>query len=131
MSLLPKQLQLFTDVSIATGPGGTKVRNYSFGDYVVISAGATPVIDYTVNELLRFLKESYHQMVTAIDDTKSDDRFRPFDGPFGDTVVFPNGVLISTDQAANEIIEIFRVLWDTQRNTRTVNQTGYATSVKA
>lgn len=128
MGYIPPQLQKFTDVSIASGPGGSKVRNYSFGDHVVISAGETPVVDYTVNVLLRFLKEDFHGMVSAIGDTKSDERFRPFDSDFGDEVVFPNGVLINTNQVANEIIEIFRVLWK-NRATRAGNRTGKATSV--
>ena len=129
MSLLPKQLQKFTDTSIATGPGGTKVRNYSFGDHVVLNDGLVPVTDYTVNTLLRFMEEDYTEYVTTIDYTKSEDRFRPFDGDFGDEVVFPSGVAISGDQVVNEIIEILRVLWEI-RATRTVNKTGKATSVQ-
>jgi hypothetical protein len=123
----PKQLKLFTDISIATGPGGSKIRTYSFGNKVVIPA-STPVGDYTVNTVLRFIEEDYTKYFTTIDYTKSEDRFRPFQDDFGDTVVFPAGVAISSDQAANELIEVLRVLYSL-RGKRTATKTGFAKQV--
>lgn len=128
MSIYPKQLQNFDTVSVASGPGGSKIRETSFGNTVVLTNGITPVADYTVNTLLRFLEEDYTGYITTIDYTKSEDRFRPFDTSFGDTVVFPNGVAIVGDKPAQELIDIMRVLWDNER-TKGANQTGLATSV--
>ena len=102
MAILPKQLQLFGDPS--------------FGDKVVLSSGITPIADYTVNTIIRFLEEDYNpNYITTIDHVRQEPRFRPFDTDFGDVVVYPSGVEIASDQAANEIIEIMRVLWDIDR----------------
>lgn len=128
MAIYPKQLQLFTPVSIATGPGGSKVRDTSFGDYVVFPNGFSVLGDYTVNTVLRFLEEDYTGYLTTINDTRREPRFRPFDTSFGDVVVFASGSTINGDQVANELIEILRVLYDIER-TVTNNRIGFATSV--
>lgn len=128
MSVYPKQLQKFDQVSYATGPGGSKVRSTSFESHVVLTNGLTPVMDYTVNALLRFIEEDYTNYITTIDYTKSEDRFRPFDTSFGDTVVFPSGVALVGDKPAGELIDIMRVLYDNER-TKDANRTGLATSV--
>lgn len=128
MAIYPKQLQLFTPVSIATGPGGSKVRDTSFGDYVVFPNGFSVLGDYTVNTVLRFLEEDYTGYLTTINDTRREPRFRPFDTSFGDVVVFASGSTITGDQVANELIEILRVLYDIER-TVTNNRIGFATSV--
>ena len=128
MAIYPKQLQLFTPVSIATGPGGSKVRDTSFGDYVVFPNGFSVLGDYTVNTVLRFLEEDYTGYITTINDTRREPRFRPFDTSFGDVVVFASGSTINGDQVANELIEILRVLYDIER-TVTNNRIGFATSV--
>jgi hypothetical protein len=124
----PEQLKLFTEVSIASGPGGSKIRNYSFGNVVIIATPATPPGDYTVNTVLRFIEEVYNDYLTTIDYTKSENRFRPFQDDFGDTVVFPGGVAIGSDQSANELIEIMRVLYSI-RGKRTATKTGFAKQV--
>lgn len=124
MAIYPKQLQLF-DKNVIGGDIGTP----SFGDHVVLADGITPVADYTVNTLIRFIEEDFTNYITTIDYVRHEPRFRPFDTDFGDVVVFPAGVAITGDQAANEIIEIFRVLWDADRAV-TFNSIGYATSVQ-
>ena len=129
MAIYPKQLQFFTPVSVATGPGGSKVRDVSFGDHVVLNNGASVSGDYTVNKLLRFIEEDYTNYLTTINHTRREPRFKPFDTPFGDVVVFGSGSTISGDQVANELIEILRVLWDIER-TVAPNQIGLATSVE-
>ena len=126
--IYPKQLQNFDAVSLASGPGGSKIRENSFGNKVVLTNGLLPVTDYTVNVLLRFLEEDYTGYITTIDHVRREDRFTPFDTSFGDVVVFPNNVAIVGDKAAQELIDIMRVLYDTDR-TRGDAQTGYATSV--
>lgn len=131
MSTYPKQLREFDGVSLATGPNGSKVRTTGWGDtHVVLNDTMVPVTDYTVNVLLRFIEEDYTGYITTIDHTKHEDRFRPLDTSFGDTVVFPNGVAIVGDKTPNEILEIIRVLWDIER-TRGANRTGLATSVQS
>ena len=129
MAIYPKQLQFFTPVSVATGPGGSKVRDVSFGDHVVLNNGASVSGDYTVNKLLRFIEEDYTNYLTTINHTRREPRFKPFDTPFGDVVVFGSGSTISGDQVANELIEILRVLWDIDRAVAP-NQIGLAASVE-
>ena len=127
--MYPKQLQQFDQVSEATGPGGSKIRDTSFSDVVVLGDGSTVVVDYTVNTVLRFLEEDYYKhYITTIDHVRREPRFQPFDTPFGDVVVFPAGT-ITGDQAAGELIEIMRVLWDIDRAV-TNNSIGYATSTQ-
>ena len=128
MAIYPKQLQKFDEVSYATGPNGSKVRENSFENHVVLTDGLTPVMDYTVNVLIRFIEEDYTNYITTIDYTKSEARFRPFDTSFGDTVVFPSGVALVGDKSAGELIDIMRVLYDLER-THDDNRTGLATSV--
>ena len=123
MSIYPKQLQLF-DKNVIGGDIGTP----SFGDTVVLSAAVTPISDYTVNTIIRFLEEDYTGYITTLDHVRHEPRFRPFDTSFGDVVVFPSGVAIGTDQAANELIEVMRILWDIDRAVSN-NSIGYATSV--
>jgi hypothetical protein len=123
----PEQLKLFTETSIASGPGGSKIRTYSFGDEVIITA-STPPGDYTVNTVIRFIEEVYTKYLTTIDQTKSENRFRLFQDDFGDTVVFPGGQAIATPQTANELISILRVLYSI-RGTRTATKTGFAKQV--
>lgn len=130
MAIYPKQLQKFVDVSLASGPGGTKVRENTFGDHVVLGNGSTVVGDYTVNKILRFIEEDYYGYITTIDHTKHAERFRPFDTDFGDKVVFANGTVLNADQVANELIEVMRVLYDIDR-ARGANNTGKATSIQA
>lgn len=128
MTVYPKQLQHFDTRSYATTPGNTQIRDTSFGDSVVLSDGNTVLTDYTVNTMIRFLEEDYYkQYITTIDHVRSEPRFQPFDTSFGDVVVYPTGV-ISGDQAAGEIIDIMRVLWDIDRKV-TDNSIGYATSI--
>ena len=129
MAIYPKQLQLFTPVSIATGPGGSKVRDTSFGDYVVFPNGFSVLGDYTVNTVLRFLEEDYTGYLTTINDTRREPRFRPFDTSFGDVVVFADGSTITGNQFANELIAILRTLWDIERRVAP-NRIGLATSVE-
>ena len=129
MAIYPKQLQFFTPVSDATGPGGSKVRDTSFGDYVVFPAGTPVASDLTVNTVLRFLEEDYTGYLTTINDTRREPRFRPFDTSFGDVVVFANGSTITGNQFANELIAILRTLWDIERRVAP-NRIGLATSVE-
>ena len=129
MAIYPKQLQPFTPVSSATGPGGSKVRDTSFGDHVVFPNGNPIASDITVNKLLRFIEEDYTGYLTTLGHTRREPRFRPFDTPFGDVVVFANGSTITGDQYVNELIEVLRVLWDIDRAVAP-NQTGLATSVQ-
>jgi len=127
MAIYPKQLQQFDPVSLASGPGGSKIRDTSFANSVVLSDGNTVLEPYTVNIMIRFLEEDYYkEYVTTIDHVRREPRFQPFDTSFGDVVVFPPGA-ISGDKSAGEIIDIMRVLWDIDR-TVTPNSIGYATS---
>ena len=128
MAIYPKQLQPFTPVSSATGPGGSKVRDTSFGDHVVFPNGNPIASDITVNKLLRFIEEDYTGYLTTLGHTRREPRFRPFDTSFGDVVVFSSGFNITGDQPVNELIEILRVLYDIER-TVTNNRIGFATSV--
>lgn len=123
MSAYPKQLQLF-DKNMIAGDIGTP----SFGDYVTLGDGSTVVVPYTVNMIIRFIEEDYTKYVTTVDHVRHEPRFRPFDTSFGDVVVFPVGN-ITGDQAANELIEVMRVLWDIDRAVSS-NSIGYATSVQ-
>ena len=118
----PKQLQLF-DKTVISSDIGTP----SFGDKVVLSDGATVITPYTVNIIIRFIEEDFTGYITTVDHVRHEPRFRPFDTAFGDVVVFPVGT-ISGNQAANELIEVIRVLWDIDRAV-TPNSIGYATSV--
>ena len=119
----PKQLQLF-DKTVINSNIGTP----SFGDKVVLGDGSTVVVPYTVNMIIRFIEEDYTGYITTVDHVRHEPRFRPFDTSFGDVVVFAPGT-ISGDQAANELIEVIRVLWDIDRAV-SPNSIGYATSVK-
>ncbi|MBT5286035.1 MAG: hypothetical protein HOL29_08735 [Euryarchaeota archaeon] len=118
----PKQLQLF-DKTVINSNIGTP----SFGDKVVLGDGSTVVAPYTVNMIIRFLEEDYTGYLTTVDHVRHEPRFRPFDTAFGDVVVFAPGT-ISGDQAANELIEVMRVLWDIDRAV-SPNSIGHATSV--
>ena len=127
MAIYPKQLQQFDPVSSATGPGGSKIRDTSFGNSVVLSDGNTVLEPYTVNIMIRFLEEDYFkQYITTIDHVRSEPRFQPFDTSFGDVVVFPPG-FITGDKSAGEIIAIMRVLWENDRRVA-FDGIGYATS---
>lgn len=127
MAILPKQLQPF-DETVIPVPAGGQIGGPSFGDRVVLSAGITPVADYTVNTMIRFLEEDYNtNYITTIDHVRQEPRFRPFDTDFGDVVVYPSGVQITVDQSAGEIIDIMRVLWGIDREV-TDNSFGYASS---
>jgi len=129
MAIYPKQLQHFDTVSFASGPGGSKIRDTSFDNKVVLTDGSTVISPYTVNTIIRFIEEDYYsEYVTTIDHVRSEPRFQPFDTSFGDVVVFPAGP-ITGDQAVGEIIDIMRVLWDIDR-TVSSNSIGYATSVQ-
>ena len=129
MAIYPKQLQFFTPASDATGPGGSKVRNTSFGDHVVFPAGTPVASNITVNKLLRFIEEDYTGYLTTIEHTRRESRFKPFDTPFGDTVVFPSGTPIGSEKPANELIAILRIEWDNERKVAP-NRIGLATSVE-
>jgi hypothetical protein len=120
----PKQLQLF-DKTVINSNIGTP----SFGDKVVLSDGSPVVAPFTVNMIIRFIEEDYTGYITTVDHVRHEPRFRPFDTAFGDVVVFAPGT-ISGDQAANELIEVIRVLWDIDRAV-TPNSIGYATSVQS
>ncbi len=126
MAILPKQLQQFDD-TVIPAPTGGQIGGPSFGDHVVLASGITPVSNYTVNMVIRFMEEDYTQYITTIDHVRHAPRFRPFDTSFGDVVVYPSGVQITVDQVANEIIDIMRVLWDIDRDV-TANSFGYASS---
>ncbi len=123
MAIYPKQLQLF-DKNVIGGDIGTP----SFGDHVVLTDGMTPLGGYTVNRLIRFIEEDFTGYVTTIDHVRHEPRFRPFDTAFGDVVVYPESTPIVGDKPANELIAIFRVLWDIHHEV-TNNSFGYATSV--
>lgn len=66
--------------------------------------------------------------ITYAKRTRPRDRF--FKSSFGDTVVFPASTPISGAKAANELIEIMRVLWDNDRLVA-FDGIGYATSVQS
>ena len=121
----PKQLQLFDENYIGgdIGPGSGKREIYS--------NGFTPPGDVTVNILLAVINDVLHDLdLTGITNSKrTAERFRAFDTSFGDVVVYPGGVAMTSAQAANEMIEIMRVLWDIDRAV-SPNSIGYATSVK-
>jgi hypothetical protein len=119
----PKQLQLF-DKNVIGGDIGTP----SFGDKLILGDGYTVLTPYTVNMIIRFLEEAYTGYITTVDHVRHEPRFRPFDTAFGDVVVFAPGT-ISGDQAADELIEVMRVLWAIDRAV-SPNSIGYATSVK-
>jgi hypothetical protein len=121
MATYPKQLQLFEKNVI-----GGDISTPSFGDKVILSDGYAVITPYTVNMIIRFLEEDYTGYITTIDHVRHEPRFRPFDTPFGDVVVIATGN-VSGDQAANELIEIMRVLWDIDRDV-TDNSFGYASS---
>ena len=129
MAIYPKQLQQFDPVSLASGPGGSKIRDTSFANSVILTDGSTVLEAYTVNTMIRFLEEDYYKKyVTTIDHVRSEPRFQPFDTSFGDVVVFPPG-FISGDKSAGEIIAIMRVLWENDRRVA-FDGIGYATSVQ-
>ena len=122
----PKQLQLIDERS------SIRKGSRALGDQVVYSNGFTPPADVTVNDLLAVINALLYGIdLTGItNNIRTRDRYRAFDTPFGDTVVYPGGVAMTSDQYANEMIEILRVLWDIDR-TVTNNGIGYATSVQA
>lgn len=122
MALYPKQLQLLDE---STG------YRKSYGETIIYSDGFTPPSDITVNSVIFAIDSTIYGVdLTGITGSiRTRDRYRPFTGSFGDVVVFPGSVAITGDQAANELIEVLRVLWDIE-NPRTVNKTGKATSVK-
>lgn len=122
MALYPKQLQLLDE---STG------YRKGYGETLVYSNGFTPPTAITVNDVIRAIDASIYGIdLTGITGTiRTRDRYRQFTGSFGDVVVFPGSVAISGNQAANELIEVLRVLWDIA-NPRTVNKTGKATSVQ-
>jgi len=124
MATYPKQLQLIdSPSSIREGARG-------LGDKVVYSNGFTPPSDVTVNALLAVINDTLYGLDLSgiTNQIRTRDRYRRFDTSFGDTVVYPGGVAMTSDQAANEMIEIMRVLWDVDRAV-TNNSIGYATSV--
>ncbi len=126
MAILPKQLQQLDDTVIPV-PAGGQIGGPSFGDHVVLASGITPVSDYTVNMVIRFMEEDYTHYITTIDHVRHEPRFRPFDTDFGDQVVFPSGVAVGTDQTVGALIDIMRVFWATDRAV-TANSFGRASS---
>jgi hypothetical protein len=124
MATYPKQLQLIDSPSSIRG--GT----YGLGSSTVYSNGFTPPGDVTVNDLLAVIQDTLYgiDLSGATNEKRTRDRYRHFDTSFGDTVVYPGGVAVTSDQAANEMIDIMRVLWDIDRAV-TNNSIGYATSV--
>ena len=124
MASYPKQLQLIDErSSIRKGDRG-------LGDQVVYGSGFTPPSAVTVNDILGVINSLLYGIdLSATNSRRTRDRYRAFDTPFGDTVVFPGGVAINFDQAANELIEVLRILWEIDR-TVTNNSIGYATSVQ-
>lgn len=125
MANYPKQLQLL-DTNYIGGDIGAGA-----GDKVIYSNGFTPPTDVTVNDLLAVISDTLYGIdLTGVTNLiRTRDRFRAFDTSFGDTVVYPGGVAMTSDQAANELIEIMRVLWDIDRAV-TNNSIGYATSTQ-
>lgn len=122
MALYPKQLQLLDE---STG------YRKSYGETIIYSNGFVPTSDITVNGVIYAIDATINGIdITGITgNIRTRDRYRKFTSDFGDVVVFPGSVAITGDQAANELIEILRVLWDIE-NPRTVNKTGKATSVQ-
>ena len=125
MASYPKQLQLIDERS------SIRKGNRGLGDQVVYSSGFTPPSAVTVNDVLAVINNLIYgiDLTGATGYRRTRDRYRAFDTPFGDTVVFPGGVAITFDQAANELIEVLRILWEIDR-TVTNNSIGYATSVQ-
>ena len=124
--MYPKQLQLIDERS------SIRKGNRGLGDQVIYSNGFTPPADVTVNDLLGVINNLLYgiDLSGATNSRRTRDRYRAFDTPFGDTVVYPGGVAMTSAQTANEMIEILRVLWDINRAV-TNNGIGYATSVQA
>ena len=121
MAIYPKQLQYYDEsTGFRTGPG----------ERVVYSNGYTPPQDLTVNDVILAIDAAIYGIdlsgVTGF--IRSRPRIRQFDTSFGDTVVFPGGQALTSDQTANELIAVCRVLWSIDR-VRDESVTGYATSV--
>lgn len=120
MATYPKQLQLF-DRNVTGGYAGTV---WFAGSGVL--AGNTPG-PITVNQAIRHIEQKYTGYTSTAEHVRREPRFRPFDTPFGDVVVFADSP--GSSQGANQLIEVMRNLWDTDRAV-TNNSIGYATSVK-
>ena len=121
MAIYPKQLQFYdesTDFRIGRG------------EQIIYSNGFTPPQNITVNDVILAIDAAIYGIdlsgVTGY--VRSRPRIRQFDTSFGDTVVFPGGVALTSDQAANELIAICRVLYSIDR-VRDESVTGYASSV--
>ena len=123
--MYPKQLQLIDE------PSSIRKGDRGLGDKVVYSNGYAPPVDVTVNDVLASINNLLNGIdLTGITNNKrTRDRYRGFDTPFGDIVVYPASVAMTSDQYANEMITILRVLWDIDRAV-TTNGIGYATSVQ-
>lgn len=116
MATYPKQLQQFDE----TAP------NLRVGRVTEpVMAAGTISGNLTVNDILGIL--DLHFGGRSLSYKRREPRFRAFDTSFGDTVMFTDGQVI-TEQAAGQLIDVMRVLWDIQ-NTRTATRTGLATSV--
>jgi len=130
MANYPKQLQLYPTHSYA-GTVGDRIREKAPGDRIIITDGFNPPSDLTVNSLIYDIGSVLYGIdlsgITYGKRTRPRDRF--FKSSFGDVVVFPASTPISGAKAANELIEIMRVLWDIDR-TVSSNSIGYATSVQ-
>ena len=121
MAIYPKQLQYYDEsTGFRTGQG----------ERVIYSNGFNPAQDITVNDVILAIDATIYGIdLTGVTGyVRSRPRIRQFDTSFGDTVVFPGGVALVSDQAANELIAVCRVLYDIDR-VRDENVTGYATSV--
>jgi hypothetical protein len=130
MAIYPKQLQFYTENSIARGPDDSQVRDAAPGERTIISDGFTPPGDLTVNDILFDISVNLYGLdasgITFGKRTRPE--HRPFKDDFGQEVVFPAATPISGAKTVNELIAILRVLW---KNARKVGADGFghATSV--
>lgn len=131
MANYPKQLQFYTENSIARGPGDSQVRDAAPGERPVISDGFNPPGDLTVNDIIFDISSIIYgiDLSSITFEKRTRPEHRLFKDGFGQVVVFPGSTPISGAKSVNELIAILRVLWDIQHAV-TDNSIGLATSVQ-
>jgi len=124
MTLYPEQLQYYTQPSLASGPGGSKVKGPSNGTEVVKASG--PVTgDINVNDLLHLIGQKLYG--TSLGSVRNFNRVRPFDTDFGNVVVYAQDTSLAENVTVNGAIFELRGKWDAYRKVDT-HRMGLATS---
>ena len=125
MALYPKQLQYYTQTSLAAGPGDSKVKVKTNGTEVVKASG-TVSGDINVNDLLHLIGQKLYG--TSLGSVRNDPRVRPFDTDFGNVVIYAQDTVLAEDITVNGAIFELRGKWDTL-NPVAANRIRKATSV--